>query len=56
MVPAQNIIDKIWQKHVVSQKPDHPAVFEIDLTMLHEVTSAQAFATLKQRNLRVKHP
>ncbi len=45
-----NIIDKIWDQHVVSQKPGHPTVFAIDFQLLHEVTSAQAFQVLKDNN------
>ena len=53
---AQNIIDKIWQSHVVTQQRDHPAVFAIDFALLHEVTSAQAFTTLKNRSLALYDP
>jgi 3-isopropylmalate/(R)-2-methylmalate dehydratase large subunit len=52
----QNIIDKIWEKHVVSQKEGHPAIFGIDLQLVHEVTSPQAFSTLRAKNLPVKYP
>lgn len=50
---ARNIIEKIWDKHVVVQKDGHPAVFAIDLMLLHEVTSAQAFQTLEEKGLSV---
>ena len=49
----KNIIDKIWDAHVVCQKKRHPAVFAIDLILLHEVTSAQAFQMLEERNYSV---
>ena len=52
----KNIIDKIWDNHIVVQKSGHPAVFFIDLILLHEVTSPQAFHLLKTRNLSVYHP
>lgn len=52
----KNIIEKIWDAHVVSQKPNHPVVFKIDKMLLHEVTSAQAFDELRKRGLKVKHP
>ncbi len=52
----KNIIEKIWQSHVVKQLPGHPAVFAIDLMLIHEVTSAQAFQTLSERNLPVFDP
>lgn len=47
-----NIIDKIWQKHVVKAQKGFPNVFYIDRILLHEVTSAQAFEELKQRNIQ----
>jgi len=53
---AKNIIEKIWNAHVVKQLPGHPAIFAIDFILLHEVTSAQAFQTLRERNLPVRHP
>ncbi len=52
----KNIIEKIWQSHVVKQAPGHPAVFAVDLMLIHEVTSAQAFQTLADRNLPVFDP
>ncbi len=50
------IIDKIWKRHVVSQTVGHPAIFSIDLQLLHEVTSPQGFAMLKKRGLPFKFP
>lgn len=50
---AKNIIEKIWDEHVVHQEPEHPAIFAIDFTLLHEVTSAQAFDVLREKNLPV---
>ncbi len=52
----QNIIEKIWANHVVEQKAGHPVILAVDFTLLHEVTSAQSFATLQQRQLSVFHP
>jgi 3-isopropylmalate/(R)-2-methylmalate dehydratase large subunit len=49
----KNIIEKIWESHVVEQKQGHPAIFAIDLMLIHEVTSAQAFDTLKEKGLKV---
>ena len=53
---SRTIIDKVWESHVVSQEPDSPAVFYIDLHLIHEVTSPQAFAGLRSRGLRVRRP
>ena len=52
----QNIIEKIWDEHVVVQKEGHPAVLGIDLQLIHEVTSPQAFEMLREKNLPVKYP
>jgi len=49
------IVDKIWDAHVMKQYPGHPAIFAIDFALLHEVTSAQAFQTLRDRGLPVKY-
>jgi 3-isopropylmalate/(R)-2-methylmalate dehydratase large subunit len=50
------LFQKIWDKHVVVQEPASPAVLYIDLHLVHEVTSPQAFAGLRQRGLRVRRP
>lgn len=52
----KNIIDKIWDSHLISQQPNHPAVLAIDKMLLHEVTSAQAFDELRVRGLKVRFP
>ena len=43
---SHNIVEKIWQQHVVQRQPGFPDVLAIDFALLHEVTSAQAFAEL----------
>jgi len=55
-VKPKNIVDKIWESHVVSQKEGHPSIFAVDLMLLHEVTSAQAFQTIESRGLTVRNP
>lgn len=52
----QNIIDKIWEQHVVLQKPGQPAILGIDLQLTHEVTSPQGFANLHHKGIQVKYP
>ncbi|MCX6136150.1 MAG: 3-isopropylmalate dehydratase large subunit [Ignavibacteriales bacterium] len=52
----RTLIEKVWDGHVVSQEPDAPAVLYIDLHLVHEVTSPQAFAGLRQRGLPVRRP
>lgn len=52
----RTIIDKIWDNHIVAHEPDSPAVLYIDLHLVHEVTSPQAFSGLRERGLVVKRP
>ena len=52
----RTLIDKIWDAHVVAQDPGSPAVLYVDLHLVHEVTSPQAFAGLRARGLRVRRP
>jgi 3-isopropylmalate/(R)-2-methylmalate dehydratase large subunit len=52
----KTLFDKIWDSHVVSEQPDSPAVLYIDLHLVHEVTSPQAFTGLRQRGLKVRRP
>lgn len=54
---AKSLFDKIWDRHVVSKETDiNPATLYIDLHLIHEVTSPQAFSVLEQRGLAVKNP
>jgi 3-isopropylmalate/(R)-2-methylmalate dehydratase large subunit len=50
------LFEKIWDAHVVAQEPGAPAVLYIDLQLVHEVTSPQAFTVLKERGLKVRRP
>ncbi len=53
---TQTLFDKVWQRHVVHQEPDCPAILFIDLHLIHEVTSPQAFTGLSTRGLKVRRP
>ncbi|MBX2813896.1 MAG: 3-isopropylmalate dehydratase large subunit [Myxococcales bacterium] len=53
---AKTLLEKIWHEHWVTQEKDCPALLYIDLHLIHEVTSPQAFAGLRQRGLRVRRP
>ncbi|MED2972965.1 MULTISPECIES: 3-isopropylmalate dehydratase large subunit [unclassified Fictibacillus] len=53
---AKTIIDKIWDNHAVIQEMNKPALLYIDLHLLHEVTSPQAFAGLREKNRKVRKP
>jgi 3-isopropylmalate/(R)-2-methylmalate dehydratase large subunit len=52
----RTLIDKIWHEHVVAEESGSPAVLYIDLHLVHEVTSPQAFQGLRERGLRVRRP
>ena len=52
----KTIIDKIWENHIVVDEPGSPAVLYIDLHLVHEVTSPQAFTGLRERGLKVRRP
>jgi 3-isopropylmalate/(R)-2-methylmalate dehydratase large subunit len=52
----KTLFEKIWDSHVVAAEPDCPAVLYIDLHLIHEVTSPQAFQGLRERKLRVRRP
>ena len=52
----RTLVDKIWDDHVVADEPGAPTVLGIDLHLVHEVTSPQAFTGLRQRGLPVRRP
>ena len=56
MDQPRTIVDKIWETHVVAEEPGAPTVLGIDLHLVHEVTSPQAFTGLRTRGLRVRRP
>jgi 3-isopropylmalate/(R)-2-methylmalate dehydratase large subunit len=54
--PPRTLFDKVWNHHIVAQESDSPAVLYVDLHLVHEVTSPQAFSGLKVRGLKVRRP
>lgn len=52
----KTLFQKIWDSHVVAEQPASPVVLYIDLHLVHEVTSPQAFTGLRQRGLKVRRP
>ena len=53
----RTLFDKVWTAHeVIPETADTPAVLYIDLHLIHEVTSPQAFSVLKSLGLRVRRP
>jgi 3-isopropylmalate/(R)-2-methylmalate dehydratase large subunit len=53
---AQTLYDKIWQSHVVAQINEQTDLLYIDRHLVHEVTSPQAFAGLRENNRKVRCP
>src|ERR1700693_2213582 len=52
----RTIIEKLWDAHVVHQQAGAPTLLYIDLHLVHEVTSPQAFDGLRERGLKVRRP
>src|SRR3989442_12318455 len=50
----KTLYDKIWDSHVVVPEADAPAILYIDVHLIHEVTTPQAFTGLRKRGLRVR--
>ena len=53
---GQTLLDRIWERHVVAEPPGEPALLYVDLHLIHEVTSAQAFDGLRLTGRRVRRP
>ncbi len=53
----KTLFDKVWEKHIVVEETiNTPSIIYIDLHLVHEVTSPQAFSLLRQKNLKVRCP
>ncbi len=52
----RTLFDKVWDAHVVTQSPGGPALLYVDLHLVHEVTSPQAFDGLRLAGRRVRRP
>jgi 3-isopropylmalate/(R)-2-methylmalate dehydratase large subunit len=55
-VPPRTLFEKVWSTHVVQQPADGPALLYVDLHLVHEVTSPQAFEGLRLAGRRVRRP
>src|SRR5210317_669193 len=54
---GKSMLDKIWERHVVAPETQQtPAILYIDLHLIHEVTTPQAFSLLRERGLPVRRP
>jgi 3-isopropylmalate/(R)-2-methylmalate dehydratase large subunit len=52
---AKSLFEKVWETHIVTPETDErPAILYIDLHLIHEVTSPQAFDVLRERGLPVR--
>jgi 3-isopropylmalate/(R)-2-methylmalate dehydratase large subunit len=56
MSKPRTIIEKVWDSHVVHEQAGAPTLLFIDLHLVHEVTSPQAFSGLRERGLKVRRP
>jgi 3-isopropylmalate/(R)-2-methylmalate dehydratase large subunit len=55
MSQPRTLFEKIWSEHVVvAESPQTPAILSVDLHLIHEVTSPQAFSALRERGLKVR--
>ncbi|APJ05160.1 3-isopropylmalate dehydratase large subunit [Silvanigrella aquatica] len=52
----KNIVDKIWEKHLINHSEGNFSICGIDFSFLHEVTSAQAFQKLEDRGIAIMNP
>jgi 3-isopropylmalate/(R)-2-methylmalate dehydratase large subunit len=50
------LFDKVWDSHVVHQDDGGPALLYVDLHLVHEVTSPQAFEGLRLAGRRIRRP
>jgi 3-isopropylmalate/(R)-2-methylmalate dehydratase large subunit len=56
MTAPRTLFEKVWATHVVREEAGVPAMLYVDLHLVHEVTSPQAFDGLRARGLRVRRP
>jgi len=58
MAPPRTLFQKVWDRHIVvgPREAGMPSVLYIDLHLIHEVTSPQAFSELERRGLPVRRP
>lgn len=53
---GQTLFDKLWDRHVIYGKEGEPQLLYVDLHLIHEVTSPQAFEGLRMENRPVRRP
>jgi 3-isopropylmalate/(R)-2-methylmalate dehydratase large subunit len=52
----RTMLEKIWEDHIVTDEPDRPTILYIDRHLIHEASSPQAFAGLRNAGLPVRRP
>ncbi len=53
---GKTLFERVWDAHVVREEPGDPALLYVDLHLIHEVTSPQAFEGLRLAGRRVRRP
>ncbi|MCL4508353.1 MAG: aconitase family protein, partial [Chloroflexi bacterium] len=53
---GKTLFEKVWDAHIVREAPGEPALLYIDLHLIHEVTSPQAFEGLRLSGRSVRRP
>lgn len=53
---TKTMFEKVWDAHIVAQDEGAPAVLYVDAHLIHEVTSPQAFSTLRANGMKVRRP
>ena len=53
---GKTLFEKIWDRHVVLEGSGAPSVLYVDAHLIHEVTSPQAFAEIRERKLAIRRP
>ena len=56
MTTPKTLAEKLWERHVVHSAPGEPDLLYIDLHLIHEVTSPQAFDGLRMAGRSVRRP
>src|SRR5438132_12238223 len=56
MVTGKTIFSKVWDSHLLAERPDGQSLIYVDRHLTHEVTSPLAFEALRQAGRRVRRP
>ncbi len=56
MTQPRTLFEKVWDEHIVREAPGEPSLLYIDLHLVHEVTSPQAFDSLRLSGRTVRRP